>query len=211
MRVIEKEWKYGKYLAYADVEPELLELTPGCRVLPAPYFYEKRLYFTLIKRYEPGEHPHFPNGGYTVNAPNLSVLNYDLDQVILHPLLIKHQKTLDKMKRKAEKEQVKREKQREKILKKVNENKTPGKRGRKPLSDEEKQKRATEKTTKTNVSGGKRGRPKGSTNGVPKIVKEKTGKRGRPPMSEEMKLKRQAEIDARRIRSGGKRGRPKRK
>ena len=52
MKVIEKDFivggsKLGTYLAYQDVEPELATPQPRDRVLPAPFFYEKRLYFFL--------------------------------------------------------------------------------------------------------------------------------------------------------------------
>ena len=56
MNIIEKQWEHGSYLAYENVEPELLNFKPGARVLPAPYYYEKALYFELIRMYQPGDH-----------------------------------------------------------------------------------------------------------------------------------------------------------
>jgi hypothetical protein len=72
MKVIEKDFivggaNLGKYLAYSDVEEVLASPQPRERVLPAPFFYEKRLFFFLIKRHEPGT-PFWPNGGYEVEG-----------------------------------------------------------------------------------------------------------------------------------------------
>ena len=165
MKVVEKPWKYGTYLAYEDVEPELAEVKFGDRVLPAPFFYEKKLFFWLIKRYEPGEKETFPNGGYEVRDEAMAIRSYDLDQVILHPAIIKHKKTLDKMVRRAEKEQRKRERKRDKVQKVVSA--TGGRRGRPALDPEEKARRAESKKESAVKSGGKRGRPKSTE---PKIV-----------------------------------------
>ena len=209
MKVIEKQWKYGTYLAYEDVEPELLEFTKGARVLPAPFFYEKRIYFEFVARYEPGEKATFPNGGYEVRNANLGIHSYELDQVVLHPHVIKHKKIIERTQKKVERERKKTDKQREKELKKIEkENKPKGKRGRKPLTEEQKTAQLLDKNNRTKRSGGKRGRPKSSE---PKVIKEpkiSTGKRGRPPMSEEQKMIREREKTIRTQRSGGKRGRP---
>ena len=114
MKVIDKDLKIsgikcGVFQAYTDVEPELA-VTPDTikltRVLPAPFFYEKRLYFFLVNRWEPGEKQGFPNGGFEVRDEGGALRSYDLDQVIIHPQLIKHKKTLDKMIRRAEKEAI---------------------------------------------------------------------------------------------------------
>lgn len=206
MKVIEKPWKYGTFLAYEDVEPELAEFKFNDRVLPAPFFYEKKLFFWLIKRYEPGEKPTFPNGGYEVRDEAMAIRSYDLDQVILHPYVIKHQKTLDKMARRAEKEQRKREYKRNKIQKIINKG---GKRGRPAIDPALKAARAASKVEAGVRSGGKRGRPKSI---IPKEVstpKISTGKRGRPALSAETIKQRAADKVATTKRSGGKRGRPK--
>ena len=208
MKIIEKQWKYGTYLAYEDVEPELAEIKFGDRVLPAPFFYEKKLFFWLIKRYEPGEKETFPNGGYEVRDEAMAIRSYDLDQVILHPAIIKHKKTLDKMVRRAEKEQRKRERKRDKVQKVVSTG--SGRRGRPALDPAEKARRAENKVESAIKSGGKRGRPKSTE---PKLVTTHIGpkgKRGRPALSSEA-LKLKADIKAATAaRSGGKRGRPKR-
>ena len=208
MKIIEKQWKYGTYLAYEDVEPELAEIKFGDRVLPAPFFYEKKLFFWLIKRYEPGEKETFPNGGYEVRDEAMAIRSYDLDQVILHPAIIKHKKTLDKMARRAEKEQRKRERKRDKVQKVVSVG--GGRRGRPALDPAEKARRAESKVESAVKSGGKRGRPKSTE---PKLVSTQVvskGKRGRPALSSEA-LKLKADMKAATTaRSGGKRGRPKR-
>lgn len=208
MNVIEKDWSYGKYLAYTNVESELLEFIPNCRVLPAPSFYEKRLYFHLIRRWEPGENRFFPKGGFEVRGPSMEIRSYELDQVIVHPAVIMHHKTLDKMKRRAEKEIAKRERRRNKVAKQI-EREVGGKRGRKPLSPEEKARREELKITASTRSNGKRGRP-ANPNKIPKPPKATSGNgRGRPALSPEAKAaKEQIKLDRAKI-SGGKRGRPK--
>lgn len=211
MKVIEKQWKYGTYLAYTDVEPELAEIQPRDRVLPAPFFYEKRLFFWLIKKYEPGEKKSFPNGGYEVRDENGGLRSYDLDQVILHPQVIKHKKTLDKMARRAEKEAAKRERLRKKANRTQPKEKGTGKRGRPPLDPAAKAERILKKAETAIKSGGKRGRPKSTEPREPKPIKVSSGKRGRPPLSEEARATKAADKAATSQRSGGRRGRPKKK
>jgi hypothetical protein len=206
MKVIEKPWKYGNFLAYEDVEPELAEIKFGDRVLPAPFFYEKKLFFWLIKRYEPGEKPTFPNGGYEVRDEAMAIRSFDLDQVILHPHVIKHQKTLDKMARRAEKEARKRERKRDKVYKEVTKG---GRRGRPAIDPALKAARAALKVEAGVRSGGKRGRPKSSEPKVVSTPKISSGKRGRPALSAEAIKQRAADKAATTKRSGGKRGRPK--
>ena len=165
MKVIEKDFivggaKLGTYLAYSDVEPELATPQPRERVLPAPFFYEKRLFFFLIKRHEPGT-PFWPNGGYEVRDESGGIRCYDLDQVILHPAVIKHKKTLDKMMRKAEKARAKTEREAKRAARAATkQRKATGKRGRPALDPVVKAAREAEKVARTQRSGGKRGRPK---------------------------------------------------
>lgn len=217
MKVIEKPFlvngeQMGTFCAYEDIEPELL-ITPQTeqysRVLPAPFFYEKRLYFGLIKRYEPGEKASFPNGGFEVRDESGAVRSYDLDQVIIHPQVIKHKKTLDKMARRAEKEQKKRERQ----WKKASRESKPkhGKRGRPALSPEMKAAREAEVVARTTRSGGKRGRPKATEVKAVSTPKPSGGRRGRPALTSEAIAARAQAKAVVRARSGGKRGRPKRK
>ena len=218
MKLIEKDFvvggaKCGTFYAYGDVEPEL-EITPDTpsitRVLPAPYFYEKRLFFHLIKRIEPGIKPDFPNGGFEVRDEGGALRSFDLDQVIIHPHVIKHQKTLDKMARRAEKEAKKRERQWKKAARDANPKRKTGKRGRPALDPAVKAAREAEVAARAERSGGRRGRPKSEVS-TPKTLKPTGGKRGRPSLSlEAIAAKAQAKA-AVRARSGGKRGRPKRK
>jgi len=214
MKVIEKDFivggsKLGTYLAYQDVEPELATPQPRDRVLPAPFFYEKRLFFFLIKRHEPGT-PFWPNGGYEVRDESGGIRCYDLNQICLHPAVIKHKKTLDKMMRKAEKAQA----QRERALKrgsKPPKEKVPGaRRGRPAIDPAVKAAREAERVARAQRSGGKRGRPASTT---PKVLSsadpKPAGRRGRPALTREVIAQRASQKAATRARTGGKRGRPK--
>ncbi len=214
MKVIEKDFvvggsKLGTYMAYTDVEDVLSTINPGDRVLPAPFFYEKNLWFHLIRQWAPGENKFFPNGGFEVRDGGAGVRNYDLDQVILHPHLIKHKKTMDKMIRRAEKEAAKRDRQLKKGSKppKVKSPNATGKRGRPAINPEVKAAREAEKVLRTQRSGGRRGRP---SSGEPKAqtVKVTSGKRGRPALSTAQVAAATAAKAATKERSGGKRGRP---
>lgn len=205
MRVIEKPWRFGTYLAYADVEEDLIPTTIGMRVLPAPFYYEKKLYFELFRRYEPGDNPTFPNGGYEVRDMTGGIRAYDFDQLIIHPTILHQRKLTEKLVKRAEKN----EKRRERIQKKnLRENKvSSGKRGRPALSAEEKAQREMSKKEAGVRSGGRRGRPKSTE---PKVVVAKVGggKRGRPPLSDEAKAAKELAAIQLKMRSGGKRGRP---
>ena len=216
MKVQERDWfvgghKIGTQLFYTDVEPELIASTPGTRVLPAQFFYEKGLRFELIKRHEPGEYNLMPNGGFEVLGEGGGRRYFELDQVIVHPAVIKHQKSLDKMKRKAEKESAKRERLYRKSAREAQKASGTGKRGRRPMDPAEKARREQEKAARALKSGGKRGRPKSEGVSTPKAPKSPTGgKRGRRPLDQATRDARAREAAARSVRSGGKRGRPKR-
>ena len=213
MKVIENDFlvgghKVGVYLSYSDVEPELATIKPGERVLPAPFFYEKNLWFHLIRRWEPGENQYYPKGGFEIRDGGAGVRHYDLDQVILHPHIIKHKKTMDKMARRAEKEAAKRDRQLKKGSKPAKE-KVPGaRRGRPAIDPAVKAAREAEGVLRAQRSGGRRGRP---PSGEPKIqtVKATSGKRGRPALSTAQVAAATAAKAATRSRSGGRRGRPK--
>jgi len=214
MKVIEKDFivggaKLGTYLTYSDVEPELATIKPGDRVLPAPFFYEKNLWFHLIRKWEPGENKYFPNGGFEVRDGGAGVRNYDLDQVILHPHLIKHKKTMDKMARRAEKEAAKRDRQLKRGSKPPKEKVEGARRGRPAIDPAVKAAREAERIARSQRSGGKRGRP---ASGITKPATVKTtsgGKRGRPALSTAQVAAATAAKAATRARSGGRRGRPK--
>jgi hypothetical protein len=207
MKVIERDWKYGKYLVYDEIDEVFLATEKGIRVLPAPFFYDKKQYFELQRRYEPGEKATFPNGGYEVVDISGGVRSYDLDQVIIHPSVLQHKKMLDKMARRAEKEQKKRER-RSKQIGRENKVKT-GKRGRPALSTTEKMVRENLKEQATIRSGGKRGRPKSTEPKAVSTPKVSSGKRGRPALSAEAIRLKAVDKAATTKRSGGKRGRPK--
>ena len=220
MKVIEKDllvsgMKCGVFSAYEEIEPELL-VTPDTpkmsRVLPAPFFYEKRLFFYLINRVEPGSKAGFPNGGFEVRDEGGALRSYDLDQVIIHPHVIKHQKTLDKMARRAEKEAKKRERKWKKAARDAAKpkNKT-GKRGRPALDPAVKAAREAEVIARSQRSGGKRGRPKSTEEKEVSVLKPSGGRKGRPALTPEALAARAQAKAAIRARSGGKRGRPKRK
>ena len=210
MKIIDKPLivsgvQLGVFQAYTDIEPELIATEKRTRVLPAPFFYEKRLFFYLINRYEPGQNKFFPNGGFEVRDESGGLRCYDLDQVIIHPAVIRHKKTLDKMHRTAEK--IAKQKERDAKRNAKPKPTTTGKRGRPALDPALKAARDAEKMAKSERSGGKRGRPK--SNNTP-IVKASTGgKRGRPKVSDDVIARRVAAKAATRVRTGGKRGRPK--
>ena len=213
MKVIEKDFvvggaKLGTYLTYSDVEPELATIKPGDRVLPAPFFYEKNLWFHLIRKWEPGENKYFPNGGFEVRDGGAGVRNYDLDQVILHPHLIKHKKTMDKMARRAEKEAAKRDRQLKRGSKPKKEKVEGARRGRPAIDPAVKAAREAERVLRAQRSGGKRGRPSSGT-AKPALVKAPSGKRGRPALSVAQVTAKATARAATRARSGGRRGRPK--
>jgi hypothetical protein len=208
MKIKERDWivgehKVGTQFFYSEVEPELIATEPGVRVLPAAYFYEKGVRCELIKRHEPGEYRLMPNGGFEVMVEGGGRRYFELDQVIVHPAVVKQQKLLDKMRqRSTDDKQPKSEPQPKEP--------SSGRRGRPGLSPEERARREAEKTTRAEKSGGKRGRPKSGVL-TPKTPKAPTGgKRGRRPLDPAIREARAHEAVARAQRSGGKRGRPKR-
>ena len=175
--------QYGDIAYYDDVEPELIAHNKQQCVIPAKFFYEKRLQFFVRNRFEPGENKHFPDGGFEVYGPDGGVYNYNLDEIILHPVVIKHTKTIRKM---DEGTQLSDEIKAERALKYKNKDektlRSGGRKGRPKLSDEERELRESKKKIS---SGCGKGRPKLLN---PKPVKVATGgKRGRPAMDPELK------------------------
>ena len=170
MKINERDWIVGNYkigtqLFYSDVEPELKATEKGTRVLPACFFYEKNIHCELIKRYEPGEYNLMPDGGFEVWCENGGRRYFNLDQVIIHPNIIKQNKRLEKMKLKAEKALEKRHKQFERAQRKVNKHKN-----KVPKEDN--------LIAQASIPKGKRGRPK--SNVAPKVYIPTGNKRGRP-------------------------------
>ena len=217
MKILEKDFvvggaKCGTTLYYDEVENEL-QVTPETpkltRVLPSSFFYEKRLFFYLIKRYEPGEKKTFPQGGFEVRDEGGALRSYNLDQVIIHPAVIKHRKTLDKMARRAEKEARKRARRTSKV--EQTDKPKHARRGRPAMDPALKAAKEAEKAARVSA-GLKRGRPRKGDGLAPKKVYVPTGgKRGRKPLSPEVLAQREVERAKTRARSGGKKGRPKRR
>jgi hypothetical protein len=212
MKIIETpfmvgEDQIGTVKRYADNFPELANPQPRDRVLPAPYFYETRMFFSLIKQREPGE-PGWPRGGYEVRDEGGASRCFDLDQVILHPSVVKHRRTLNMMNRTEEKAERKRVSDLQRGLKPKKEKVEGGRRGRPALDPEVKIARELEKVARAERSGGKRGRPaSGVTPKTPKI--STGGKRGRPSLTSEMISQRASQKAMVKARTGGRRGRPK--
>ena len=213
MKVIERDFivggaKLGTYNAYEDIEPELLRFRPGQRVLPAPFFYESGESFTLIKQHEPGAR-FYPNGGFEVRDGGGGTRHYDVDQVIVHPALVKHQPTLDLMSRREERETAAAERavlRGDKVKVKVE----GARRGRPAIDPAVKAARDAAKIERSQRSGGKRGRPASTTPKVLSSVDHKpVGKRGRPSLTSEVIAQRVSQKAATKVRTGGKRGRPK--
>jgi hypothetical protein len=211
MKVIEKEFVVGgavlsMYNAYSDVEPELLKFRPGVRVLPAPFFYENGTAFTLITQHEIGA-PFYPNGGFEVRDGGGGTRHYDMDQVIVHPAIIKHKPTLDLMTRREEREAAAAERavlRGDKVKVKVE----GARRGRPAIDPAVKAAREVEGVLRAQRSGGRRGRP-ASGIAKPQTVKTTSGKRGRPALSADQITAATAAKVAVKARSGGRRGRPK--
>jgi hypothetical protein len=202
------ESKLGTYLSYTDVEPELMVMKPGDRVLPAPFFYEKNLWFHLVRQWAPGENKFFPGGGFEVRDGGGGIRNYELDQVCLHPAIIKHKKTLDKMARKAEKAAKQRERALKRGSKPVKVKVEGARRGRPAIDPAIKAAREAERAARAQRSGGKRGRPASGVK-APAVPKTTSGKRGRPALSAAQVTAKATAKAATRARSGGRRGRPK--
>lgn len=202
--------KIGTIPFYTDIDPVLQAHETGIRVLPAEFFFERGGRFELIKRHEPGENRFFPTGGFEVYAEGGSRRYYELDQVIVHPAVVKHRQSLDLMERKEERDEKARVRSIERG-EKVKATRVEGaRRGRPAMDPALKAQRETDKVTRAEKSGGKRGRPK-SLVSTPKAPKAPTGgKRGRRPLDQATRDARANEAAARTKRSGGKRGRPKR-
>jgi hypothetical protein len=200
-------FKIGTTPFYTEIDEVLQAYEPGVRVLPAAFFYERNGHFELIKRHEPGEYALMPNGGFEVSSDGGSRRYYDLDQIIIHPAVVKHRQALDLMNRKEEKDERAR-------VKGVERDSRPkvegGRRGRPAMDPTVKAQLEADKASRASVSSGKRGRPKSAVS-TPKTPKALTGgKRGRRPLDQATIDARAREAVARTAKSGGKRGRPKR-
>ena len=162
----------------------------------------------MIKRYEPGENVFYAGGGFEVRDSGGGTRHYDLDQVIIHPAIIKHRATLDLMSRKVEKDAAAVERAFVRGEKAPRVKVEGGRRGRPSVDPEIKAARALEKEARVERSGGKRGRPASGTTKAPAEKSASGGKKGRPSLSSEVVARRATERAAHTVRTGGKRGRP---
>ena len=194
MKIVETTDLFPSHKYFTDVEEKFTKFTPQCRVLLARHFDEPNIFFTLRKRFDPGENKTFPNGGFEIFGPDGGLYNFELDEVVVHPFQLGMTKyfsnalNVNKEKLntgpKGKRGRPKKDPSNLKILPKYVP--TGGKRGRKPMSAEEKAKRELATSTKV-----------------------KTGRRGRPVLSSEEKLKRELikQKIARPVKKG--RGRPR--
>ena len=207
MKIIDKDFvvgghKIGVHQAYADIDPAFVPMDPGVRVLPAAFF-TTRSFFTLKKRWLPGENKYFPAGGYEVRGEGGETRSYDLDAVILYPETKSQKRVIDAMAPADENAPTRGRKAGESKEIKI----TSGKRGRPSLSPEDKAAKDEAAATKALTSNGRRGRP--ARVGGPKPIKAPSGAgRGRPKMTEAVIALKSADKALRTSRSGGKRGRP---
>lgn len=186
MELKEREGKYHNIPYYDEVEPELLEFTEGIRVLPAPYYFDKKVMFTLKKIYQPGEHKWFPKGGFELRGPANEFRAFDLDQVIVHPEIFERKKLIEKMRKRHEREDERRNKKLAKLEREYkNKNKVKGKKGRPKLSEEEKLKARLERQ-----------------------LNPEAKRKGRKALTDEERIRREAIKLAKKQLTGGKKGRP---
>jgi hypothetical protein len=169
MKLAERKGKYQPIPYYSEVEEDLMQFQPDIRVLPAPFFNEPNLMFTFRKRHEPGEKG-WSDGGYELRGPDGELRAFDLDQVIVHPSLVKRKVSLNIETGEVEQKAVK--------------PKSDKGRGRPSLDPEERQRRVDARLAQKPKSvTGKRGRPAMDPElKAQKEAKPKTtgGKRGRP-------------------------------
>jgi hypothetical protein len=185
MIVTEVELEYGMVRKqYEDIEAQYLNFVPGIRVLPAPFYDEPNLKFTLKRKYEAGA-PGFPHGGFEVYGPSGETRAYNLNQMIVHPFELGQIRYFQKTTTQEKRQEI------------IDPNAPKRKRGR-PAKPESERKTPVHYVP----TGGKRGRPK-SENTVAKAPYVPTGgKRGRPANPNRVPK-------APYVPTGGKRGRPK--
>jgi len=166
MKIIEDVNSFPPRKRYVEVEEKFTQFKPNCRVLPARYYDDYNLNFTLKKKYTPGENKYFPKGGFEVWGPDDGVYNFELDEIVVHPFQLKMNKYFTTSQN-VDKEKISTGVKGKRGRPKSDNHKpkqeyvpTGGKRGRKPLSTEEKAKREKEAIARKKTSNGKRGRPK---------------------------------------------------
>ena len=191
MIVIETTTEWGWIRKhYEDIESQYLNFSPGCRVLPAQYYDEPHIIFTLKKKHDIGAQG-FPNGGYELYGPKGETRSFELNQVIVHPFEL------------GQINYFRNNISEEKKIEIHDPNKPKRGRGRPPKPEGEK------KIIPTYVpTGRKRGRP-ANPNSKPKEPYVPTGgKRGRKPLSEEERQKREQDKLLKSLEPKRGRGRP---
>jgi hypothetical protein len=196
MNVIENTEIFPPRKHFVDIEEKFTKYIIGGRALPASYYEDPSVHFTLKAVYQPGDKKTFPNGGFELYGPEGGIFNYELDQVIMHPYHFRMMNYFSKLKTHV-KEKVstgvkgKRGRPRKDPSElKVQEAYVPtgGKRGRKPMDPALKALKEAEKAERAARS---------------------TGKRGRPALDPEIKAAREAARLEKNKPTGGKRGRPR--
>jgi hypothetical protein len=154
---------------FVDVDPKFTNFASRIRVLPANYFDDPNVLFTLKAKYEPGENRFFPKGGFEVYHSEGAIYNYELDEVIVHPYELGMRKFFSKQENVVKEKISTGVKGKRGRPKKDGELKTKavyvptgGSRGRKPMDPALKAIKDAEKAERAKNSNGKRGRPKKS-------------------------------------------------
>jgi hypothetical protein len=168
MKVVIDDTSFPPRKHFIDVDGKFTNFTPRVRVLPANYFEEPNLLFTLKAIYQPGENKHFPKGGVEVYHSEGALYSYYLDEVIVHPFELGMRKFFtkseDEVKEKVfdgSKGRRGRPRKDPSELKTLSVYKpTGGKRGRRALDPEVKAAKEAKLLEKKKNSSGKRGRPK---------------------------------------------------
>ncbi len=153
---------------FTEVDPKFTNFAPKIRVLPANYFDDPNILFTLKARYEPGENRFFPKGGFEIYHSEGATYSYELDEVIVHPYALGMRKFFSKQEN-VVKEKVSTGVSGKKGRPKKDPNElrpklvyvpTGGKRGRRPMDPTLKAAKEAEKAERAKNSNGKKGRPK---------------------------------------------------
>ena len=168
MYVIENTEIFPPRKHFVNIDEKFTNFIVGCRVLPAAYFNDPNVHFTLRAKHNPGEKKSFPNGGFEVYGPEGNTFNYELDQLIVHPFHFGMMKYFSKAQDTVKEKVTTGEKgQRGRPRKDPSELKTQavyiptgGTRGRKPMDPELKALKEAALAEKRKNSSGHKGRPK---------------------------------------------------
>lgn len=89
MKIIDIDHKIlGPRKAYANLDPKYATFIKGDRILPAPFFDDKKSMHIFVARHEPGTKG-WREGGYETIGPGGEFRAYYFDQIMLHPEIIK--------------------------------------------------------------------------------------------------------------------------